>query len=85
MNLLNNFGCIFGGGGKTPSPPPTPAPAPVPTAAQGTIGDEEGRRKRLERQRMGLAATIKTSPRGIFGGGADLAGSNQGGKSKLGA
>lgn len=85
MNLLNEYGCIFGGGGKTPSPPPTPPPAPVPTSAQGSFMDEEGRRKRLTIQRMGLMATIKTGPKGIFGGGSELSGSNQTGKTKLGA
>jgi hypothetical protein len=40
----------------------------------------------LSRQRMGLAATIKTSPRGILGNGAELAsGGQQGLKTKLGA
>ena len=86
MSLLNNRGCIFS---KPKSPTvqaaPAPTPPPTPTESQGTIADEETRRRRISRQRMGLAATIKTSPRGILGGGAELSGAGQTGKTKLGA
>jgi hypothetical protein len=79
--------CIFGTP-KTPSvsPAPAPAPAPTPVQSEGVIGDEESRRKRLQRQRMGLYSTIKTSPRGILGSGAELSSNQaQGGKKTLGA
>jgi len=77
--------CIFGST-KTPSvsPAPTPAPAPRPTQSEVVVSDEESRRKRLQRQRMGLASTIKTSSKGILGQGAELS-SGQSGKKTLGA
>ena len=65
------------------APPPAPAPVITPSEISPQTQDEN-RRKRLERLRSGLAATIKTSPRGITGAGADLSASGGGGKTKLG-
>lgn len=68
----------FGGKPKTPEPPkaiPAPAPAPVITPSEVSPQEKaEGRRKKLERLKYGLSSTIKTSPRGIFGTGAELSG-----------
>lgn len=68
----------FGGKPKAPEPPkaaPPPAPIPVITPSEVSPQEQaEGRRKKLSRLRYGLASTIKTSPRGIFGTGAELAG-----------
>lgn len=66
-----------------PTPPPDPAPVPTPdeTAPQSA---EQSRRSRVNRLRAGIASTIKTSPRGVTGTGADLYPSMGGGKTKLG-
>ncbi len=55
-----------------------PAPSPIPTeiAPQKTA---EKRRKRIEAVRYGILSTIKTSPLGIVGAGAEL---GVGGKGK---
>ena len=75
------------GGGKkveTPALPPTPAPAPIPTpsnvAPQVT---EQQRAQRITNLRKGILSTIKTTPSGIIGAGADLVG--PGAKKTLGS
>ncbi len=70
--LMNNRGCFGGGGGKTPAPPPTPAPAPTPTPEMISGVNDDERRRKLDRQRMGFASTLKTSQRGIFGSGSQV-------------
>jgi len=56
-----------------PPPAPMPAPAPIVQPSEVSAQDQsEGRRKKLARQRAGLSSTIKTSPRGFVGSGADL-------------
>ncbi len=63
----------FGGSPKMPAPQPLPAPAPVPTPQETNPQvTDQNRRQRLEQLRAGLAGTIKTSARGITGGGAEL-------------
>ena len=67
------------------APPPTPAPIPVITPSEvSPQAEAEGRRKRLDRLRFGLASTVKTGPRGISGAGADLQAPVTG-KTRLGA
>jgi hypothetical protein len=75
----------FGGGKSAPAPTPMPPPAPTPVATEGGGASDAARRAALQKMRMGLASTIKTSPRGLTGSGANLVGANQSGKSKLGA
>lgn len=70
---------------KSPAPTPLPPPAPTPIAAESNIGADAARRTQLEKLRMGLASTIKTSPRGLTGSGANLVGSTTTGKKTLGA
>ena len=64
------------GSPKMPDPPKaTPAPSPSPVITPSEVSPQEkaeGRRKKLARLKYGLASTIKTSPRGIFGTGAEL-------------
>ena len=68
----------------TPTLPPTLAPAPTPTPAEITpIKTAEARRKRIAAARYGILSTIKTSPLGIVGAGADLTGGR--GKTTLGS
>lgn len=73
---------------KTPSVPATPTPSPSPSpirpsAVEAQVSDEERRRK-LSRMRFGLASTIKTSSKGLTGGGSDLLSATILGKDKLG-
>jgi len=71
----------------TITPPPaiksTPMPSPVPTET-APIKTAQERRKRIAQLRYGMLSTIKTSPLGIVGTGADLTG-NSAGKTALGA
>jgi len=81
---------------KTPTPSPapiiknapvTPAPSPTPTKTApepSQVSPQEARRKQLGILRYGLASTIKTSPRGVSGSGADLYAPAAYGKTKLG-
>ncbi len=74
----------FGSSPKPPAAQPLPAPTPVPTPSEVSpqaAGD--ARRKQLENMRYGLASTIKTTPRGLVGAGADLTGQSNL-KTKLG-
>lgn len=71
---------------KAPATPPPPPPAPVVTPSEvSPQAAEETKRKQLDKMRYGYASTIKTGPRGITGGGADLVSGASGGKGKLGA
>ena len=72
---------------KAPAATPPPAPAPIPTPTETSpLGAESARKQRISSLRYGLASTIKTSPLGISGAGADLtSGALQGKKTKLGA
>lgn len=78
------------GGGKVEQPPAVqapPAPAPAPTITPSTVSAQaagETRRKQLERLQTGIASTIKTSPKGIIGTGAELQAAGTG-KERLGA
>jgi hypothetical protein len=65
----------------TPAPAPSPIPAPSESSPQGVDAE---RRSRLKKLRHGLMSTIKTSPRGLTGEGAELSGMSAG-KAKLGA
>ena len=65
----------------TPSPPISPMPTPVPTET-APIKTAEARRKKIAQARYGILSTIKTSPLGIVGAGAEL---GPGGKRTLGA
>lgn len=61
------------GSPKTPSVPATPAPAPVPTPADVSPQQTEGQRaKRAAALQYGALSTIKTTPAGVTGTGADL-------------
>ena len=70
----NERGC-FGGGSKYEAPPPAPAPAPVPSpvpsATESSVTAQD-RRSKIANMRYGLMSTIKTSPQGVTGQGADL-------------
>lgn len=79
--------CFFGSGSKPKevAPPPLPPPTPIPSPAEvSPLAEDEARRKRLDRQRAGFAATLKTGPRGVTGSGANLSSANATGKAKLG-
>jgi hypothetical protein len=52
-----------------PAPPPTPIPQPSEVSP---LAEDEARRRRLERQKSGFAATLKTGPRGVVGAGPEL-------------
>ena len=73
--------CFFGGGGKTPAPAAPPPPAATPEGPSKQINVQDN----IAKLRMGLASTIKTSPRGISGTGANLVAAASTGKQKLGA
>ena len=65
--------------------PPPPAPTPTITPAEvNPLDQQDARRKRLAKQRFGLASTIKTSARGVAGTGVDLSAPVTG-KTALGA
>lgn len=73
-----------GGGAKTPELPATPAPAPVPQAQNVSPQQTEAQRaNKISMLKQGIASTIKTSPQGVSGTGADL--QQQGPKKALGA
>jgi hypothetical protein len=61
------------GGGKTPSVPETPSPTamPVPTDVN-PIATEGQRANKISQLKRGMLSTIKTSPAGVTGTGADL-------------
>ena len=64
----------FGGKQKTPELPAVPAPTPIPTPAQtAPLVAEDQRARKIQNLKMGMASTIKTSPAGVSGTGADLA------------
>lgn len=83
--LKNNRGCWGGGGPEAPpaTPVPDPAPTPTPSDVSPQITQQE-RLAKLKKMRFGLASTIKTSPKGITGAGADLTNRSLQGKPKLG-
>lgn len=66
----------------TPPPPITPMPSPVPTET-APIATAEQRRRKIRMTRYGILSTIKTSPMGLVGAGAELATGR--GKTALGA
>ena len=85
--------CFFGGGKKfsapsVPPPPPVPAPSPVPVPTDpNPVETADQRRKRADSLRQGVMSTVKTSPSGVAGAGADLKPASAGGlytKTKLG-
>lgn len=63
----------FGGVQKAPAvvAPPAPLPTPTPTNTS-PIATAQARATRLAQMQYGLASTIKTSPQGITGTGANL-------------
>lgn len=63
----------FGGAAKPPAivAPPAPLPTPTPTNSS-PIATAQARATRLSQMQYGLASTIKTSPQGITGTGANL-------------
>lgn len=71
---------------ESPQPQVTP-PAPTPSISEGFSATslEERRKKRLAKLRTGILSTIKTSPRGITGTGANLVSSVATGTKTLGA
>ena len=72
------------GGTKTPSVPDAPAPTatPQPSDVSPQQTDEQ-RRNKQSNLKKGILSTIKTSPSGVSGAGADM--ENQGtGKKSLG-
>jgi len=77
----------FGGGAKTPdSPPPAPVQSPIPSPTPSNTemaNTADQRRSKIAAMRFGMLSTIRTSPQGIVGAGADL--TAQGGKKSLGA
>lgn len=67
------------------APAPTPAPVPSPSPSQTeSAQNQEQRRAKIAAMRSGILSTIKTSPQGITGTGANLMGSDTG-KKTLGA
>jgi len=57
----------------TPAPAPTPAPLPSPVPTETAPIDTAARRRaRIAKARYGIMSTIKTSPLGIVGAGAEL-------------
>lgn len=54
-----------------PTPAPAPLPSPTPTTVEATISAQE-RRKKIQAVQYGMMSTIKTSPQGITGTGANL-------------
>lgn len=63
----------FGGKAQAPAvvAPPAPLPTPTPTMSN-PIATAQARATRLAQMQYGLASTIKTSPSGITGTGANL-------------
>lgn len=67
----------------TPAPEPAPIPSPTPTETESAQNAQQ-RRAKIAAMRSGILSTIKTSPQGITGTGANLVGSDSG-KKTLGA
>ena len=65
-----------------PAPKLSPLPSPSPSKTESAVTSQQ-RRSRIASLRFGLLSTIRTSPRGITGQGADLA-TTGAGKKKLG-
>jgi len=81
-----------GGGGYTPAPAPAvepiPEPAPQPAPMATEIAPQvtaDTRRRKIRQLRYGMLSTIKTSPQGITGTGANLYAESAGKKETLGA
>ena len=71
------------GGTKTPELPPTPTPTTMPLPSQvNPAQTEQQRQLKLTNLQRGILSTIKTSPAGVTGAGADLSGTT--GKKTLG-
>jgi hypothetical protein len=64
----------MGGGAKTPELPKTPDPSAMPVQPSSTspIQTEGQRASRIKQLKAGMLSTIKTSPQGVSGTGADL-------------
>jgi hypothetical protein len=63
----------FGGSPKTPDVPAPPAPSPAPVPSDVNPQQTEGQRaNRVRALQYGLQSTIKTTPQGVVGQGADL-------------
>ena len=75
----------FGSKPKAPDAVAAPAPMPPPPSPVDAMVTEGNTKQRLERLKFGLASTIKTSPKGVSGTGADLTNTNSGLKKTLGA
>ena len=65
-----------------PAPKIAPLPSPSPTETPSAVTAQQ-RREKIANLRFGLLSTIRTSPRGITGTGANLA-TTGAGKKKLG-
>jgi hypothetical protein len=78
--------CFWGSSkvNTTPAPAISPAPSPTSDMTNPQLSQQQ-RVSRLAAMRYGLLSTIKTSPRGITGSGADLTGSDASKKKVLGA
>jgi len=75
------------GSPKTPQVQAAPAPAPAPSILPSEVSPQAAgadRQKNLAKLRQGLVSTIKTSPAGITGAGADLQSPTLLGKKVLG-
>ncbi len=55
----------------TPPPPIAPIPSPSPRGTPSQLVTE-ARRRKIRQARYGILSTIKTSPLGIVGAGAEL-------------
>ena len=83
--INNELGCFGGGGPDPPDPVPPPDPPPTPTPSDvASKQSQQDRTSKLKNLRFGLANTIKTSPKGLTGQGADLSNRSLQGKTKLG-
>ena len=75
---------MCGGGGEVPQLPPTPAPAPVPSVPSSVnpVATEGQRAAKVTQLKKGILSTIKTSPAGVSGTGADLTTQENSGQKK---
>jgi hypothetical protein len=69
---------------QAPAPAQTPPP-PTPSPEEASQISGDSRKRRIEQMKYGLASTIKSGKKGIFGRNSELASGSFYGKSKLGA
>lgn len=70
---------------KSPDVPAAPAPTATPQPSDVSPQQTEGQRQaKVANMKKGILSTIKTSPQGVTGTGADLNSQNQLGKKTLG-